>query len=144
MESPADRLAEPPAWALDAPARKLLDALGPEARFVGGCVRDALIGAAPADLDLGVPYPPEETVARLKRAKLRAIPVGIAHEPGRGPERVEQLARGRVLRPGGRFGQTISGRLHNGAESNLPRRRGPSDRRARKRRGWPHAWRARR
>lgn len=79
MESPADRLAEPPAWALDAPARKLLDALGPEARFVGGCVRDALIGAAPADLDLGVPYPPEETVARLKRAKLRAIPTGIAH-----------------------------------------------------------------
>lgn len=68
-----------PDWAADAPARALLEALGPEARFVGGCVRDALTGAAPADIDLGVPYPPEETLARLARAGLKAIPTGVEH-----------------------------------------------------------------
>jgi poly(A) polymerase len=68
-----------PDWAADAPARTLLEALGPGARFVGGCVRDALTGAVPADLDLGVPYPPEETLARLARAGLKAIPTGIEH-----------------------------------------------------------------
>jgi poly(A) polymerase len=68
-----------PEWATDPPARALLAALGPDARFVGGCVRDALIGAVPADIDLGVPYPPEETLERLKRADIKAIPTGIDH-----------------------------------------------------------------
>jgi poly(A) polymerase len=68
-----------PDWAADAPARTVLEALGPAARFVGGCVRDALTGTAPADIDLGVPYPPEETLARLARAGLKAIPTGIEH-----------------------------------------------------------------
>lgn len=76
MESTLDKL---PPWANDAPARAVLAALGPEARFVGGCVRDALIGAAPADIDIGVPYPPEATMAKLAAAKLRAIPTGIEH-----------------------------------------------------------------
>lgn len=79
MESPVDRFAPLPEWASDAPARALLDALGEGARFVGGCVRDALTGAAPADLDLGVPYPPEETLGRLARARIKAIPTGIEH-----------------------------------------------------------------
>lgn len=68
-----------PDWATDPPARALLGALGPEARFVGGCVRDALTGAAPADLDLGVPYPPEETLRRLEAAGIKAVPTGIEH-----------------------------------------------------------------
>ncbi|MFM7346684.1 MAG: CCA tRNA nucleotidyltransferase [Tagaea sp.] len=68
-----------PDWATDKPARVLLDALGPAARFVGGCVRDALTEAAPADLDLGVPYPPAETLARLVAAGIKAVPTGIEH-----------------------------------------------------------------
>jgi poly(A) polymerase len=68
-----------PSWADDAPARAVLAALGQEARFVGGCVRDALIGAAPVDIDIGVPYPPETTLAKLAAANLRAIPTGIEH-----------------------------------------------------------------
>lgn len=76
MDSKIDPL---PPWADAAPARSVLAALGPDARFVGGCVRDALIGAAPVDIDIGVPYPPAETLARLAAAKLRAIPTGIEH-----------------------------------------------------------------
>lgn len=68
-----------PDWATDPPARALLAALGPGARFVGGCVRDALTGAVPADLDLGVPYPPEETTRRLAAAGIKAVPTGIEH-----------------------------------------------------------------
>lgn len=68
-----------PDWATDPPARALLAALGADARFVGGCVRDALTGAVPADIDLGVPYAPAETLARLARAGLKAIPTGIDH-----------------------------------------------------------------
>jgi poly(A) polymerase len=79
MESPPDRLASLPDWACDPPARALLEALGPGARFVGGCVRDALTDATPADIDLGVPYPPEETLDRLARAGLKAVPTGIEH-----------------------------------------------------------------
>jgi poly(A) polymerase len=73
------KLATPPTWATDAPALALLAALGPEARFVGGCVRDALIGAAPVDIDIGVPYAPDATLEKLAAAKLRAIPTGIEH-----------------------------------------------------------------
>ncbi|MBL0932265.1 MAG: hypothetical protein IBJ15_19425 [Alphaproteobacteria bacterium] len=36
MDSTLDKL---PSWADDAPARAVLAALGPDARFVGGCVR---------------------------------------------------------------------------------------------------------
>jgi poly(A) polymerase len=79
MESPVDRLEPLPEWARDAAARALLDALGDGARFVGGCVRDALIGAIPADVDLGVPYPPQETLDRLARAGLKGIPTGVEH-----------------------------------------------------------------
>lgn len=76
MDSKLDPL---PPWANDAPARAVLAALGPEARFVGGCVRDALTGAVPFDIDIGVPYPPAETIAKLAAAELRAIPTGIEH-----------------------------------------------------------------
>ncbi|MGD9614747.1 MAG: CCA tRNA nucleotidyltransferase [Alphaproteobacteria bacterium] len=61
---------------------RLLDALraaGIEARFVGGCVRDALLGSSSADLDLATPARPEEVIAALEKAGIRAVPTGIAH-----------------------------------------------------------------
>ncbi|QCE32545.1 CCA tRNA nucleotidyltransferase [Acetobacteraceae bacterium] len=51
----------------------------PEARLVGGAVRDPLLGLFPQDIDMAVPFPPEEIIARLKRASQRFIPTGIAH-----------------------------------------------------------------
>lgn len=64
--------------------RAVLDALeaegGPDcARFVGGCVRDALIGRPVDDIDLATPLTPDRTVAALERAGLRAVPTGIEH-----------------------------------------------------------------
>jgi poly(A) polymerase/tRNA nucleotidyltransferase (CCA-adding enzyme) len=46
---------------------------------VGGCVRDTLAGVAVADVDLATPDTPDQTIAALEAAGLRAIPTGIAH-----------------------------------------------------------------
>ena len=51
----------------------------PRARLVGGCVRDSLAGVAVADIDLATPDRPDEIMAALDRAGLRAIPTGLAH-----------------------------------------------------------------
>ena len=62
--------------------RVLLDALqaaGIEARFVGGVVRDALLGRPSADIDLATPALPEEIIAALEKAGIKAVPTGIAH-----------------------------------------------------------------
>ena len=52
---------------------------GVDVRFVGGCVRDALLGSPVADIDIGVPLPPDESVGRLEAAGLKVVPTGIAH-----------------------------------------------------------------
>ena len=51
----------------------------PEARVVGGAVRDALADLPLADIDLATPEPPEATMAALERAGLRVVPTGLAH-----------------------------------------------------------------
>jgi poly(A) polymerase len=48
-------------------------------RFVGGCVRNALMGQTVDDIDLATRLKPEETVAALIAAGLKAVPTGIAH-----------------------------------------------------------------
>jgi poly(A) polymerase len=58
----------------------LLVALGVgEARYVGGIVRDTLLGIDAADVDIATIHPPEEVVARLQDARIKAVPTGIAH-----------------------------------------------------------------
>ncbi len=64
------------------PARKVLQSLmrtGQEARFVGGCVRDAVIGVEAEDVDIATPLPPDEVMRRLKADGLRVVPTGIKH-----------------------------------------------------------------
>ena len=56
-----------------------LGARGATARFAGGCVRDAVLGLPVADVDIAIDVPPEETVALLRAAGIRAVPTGIAH-----------------------------------------------------------------
>ena len=49
------------------------------ARFVGGCVRNALTGHPVADIDIATSLTPEAVVEALKAARLKAVPTGIEH-----------------------------------------------------------------
>lgn len=59
--------------------RALLAALKGEARFVGGCVRDALLKRPIGDIDLATPLFPDEVMRRLAAAGIKVVPTGIAH-----------------------------------------------------------------
>ncbi|MBV8523731.1 MAG: CCA tRNA nucleotidyltransferase [Acetobacteraceae bacterium] len=76
-ESPALRI-PPPSFLADPPLRAVLAAL-PDARLVGGCVRDTLAGLEVADIDLATPWRPEEVLRALQREGIRAIPTGLDH-----------------------------------------------------------------
>jgi poly(A) polymerase len=72
------------AWLIAPDSRRVLQALmanGRPARFVGGCVRDGLLGLDQAgrDLDLATAEPPEQARALLEAAGFRVIPTGLAH-----------------------------------------------------------------
>jgi poly(A) polymerase len=51
----------------------------PEARIVGGAVRDRLVGRPGADVDFASPLTPDEVMARLRAAGVKAVPTGLAH-----------------------------------------------------------------
>lgn len=74
------RLPQP--WMTDGPAALVMRALtaeGDAARFVGGCVRDALIGRPIRDIDITTPLKPERVTRLLEKAGLKAVPTGIEH-----------------------------------------------------------------
>jgi poly(A) polymerase len=58
---------------------RALGADGGAARFVGGAVRNALLGEPVGDVDIATPLTPDEVMARLSRAGLGTVPTGIAH-----------------------------------------------------------------
>ena len=60
---------------------QVLNGDGATTRCVGGCVRDALMGVAHEDteVDMATDLPPEEVMARLKKAKIKCVPTGIKH-----------------------------------------------------------------
>ncbi|MDF7775686.1 CCA tRNA nucleotidyltransferase [Sphingomonas sp. AOB5] len=49
------------------------------ARYVGGAVRDTLLGIPVADIDIATPHAPELAMDMLKEAGIRVVPTGIAH-----------------------------------------------------------------
>jgi poly(A) polymerase len=60
----------------------VLDALGAAeglTRYVGGAVRDDLLGLPVNDVDLATKLRPDDVIARLTNAKLKAVPTGIEH-----------------------------------------------------------------
>lgn len=75
----AERL--PPAeWTRRPDLAGLIAALGPgNARYVGGAVRDTLLGIPVKDVDIATPLRPEAVIARLRVAHIRSIPTGIDH-----------------------------------------------------------------
>ncbi len=73
---------DPPAWMTAPETTSVLDALtvdGATVRFVGGCVRDALLDRPVKDVDLATSDGPERTVALLEEQGIKAIPTGIDH-----------------------------------------------------------------
>jgi poly(A) polymerase len=59
--------------------RAVFRALQGEARFVGGCVRDALLKRPVGDIDIATPLFPDEVTRRLAAAHIKAVPTGLAH-----------------------------------------------------------------
>jgi poly(A) polymerase len=69
-------------WRRRPDMRRLLRVLGAgegQTRFVGGCVRDALLGLPVSDVDLATRLAPEAVIERLNDAGIKAVPTGIAH-----------------------------------------------------------------
>ena len=52
---------------------------GGAARFVGGAIRNTLLGRAVADIDIATPLVPQEVIRRLDAAKIASVPTGIEH-----------------------------------------------------------------
>ena len=82
--APATKVAriEPQGWMTAPGTRAVLAALSAEGaapRFVGGCVRDAVLGRPVKDIDIATPDPPERVLALIERAGLKAVPTGLAH-----------------------------------------------------------------
>src|SRR5882724_5383074 len=76
---PSDRL-DPQPW-MTAPetaaVMAALSAAGGEARFVGGCVRDALLGRKVRDIDIATHEPPERVMNLLGARGIKALPDGL-------------------------------------------------------------------
>jgi poly(A) polymerase len=61
---------------------RLLAALGAKeglTRYVGGAVRDGLLGLPVNDVDLATRLKPDEVIRRLEKARIKAVPTGIDH-----------------------------------------------------------------
>lgn len=69
-----------PAWLRWPATQRLVAAFaGHEIRFVGGAVRDAVLGRAVSDVDAATPMFPQDVIALLTGAGIKAIPTGIEH-----------------------------------------------------------------
>jgi poly(A) polymerase len=69
-------------WMTAAETRAVIAALtadGAEVRFVGGCVRDALIGRPVKDIDIATHDEPAVVMRLLERANIRVVPTGLSH-----------------------------------------------------------------
>jgi poly(A) polymerase len=71
-------------WITAAPTRAVIEALEARggrgcARFVGGCVRNAVIGLPVDDIDIATTLTPDEVTSALESRGLRAAPTGVEH-----------------------------------------------------------------
>ncbi len=69
---------DPQPWMTAPSAVKLMAALG-EARFVGGAVRNALLGKPVGDVDIATPHVPQKLCDVLHAAGIKTVPTGIEH-----------------------------------------------------------------
>src|SRR3984893_15313119 len=72
----------PQLWMVEPATRAVVAALsagGVEARFVGGSVRDALLGRPIVDIDIATPAPPERIIELVEKNGIKVVPTGLAH-----------------------------------------------------------------
>ena len=72
----------PQGWMVEPATLAVLGAFsaaGVEARFVGGSVRDALLGRPIGDIDIATPAAPERVVELLEKTGIKVVPTGLAH-----------------------------------------------------------------
>ncbi len=70
------------AWTQRADLAAMLAALDPDGdqcRYVGGAVRDALLGVDAVDVDIATRLLPDQVMAALSEAGIKAVPTGIEH-----------------------------------------------------------------
>ena len=69
-------------WRKKRGMKRLLNALGADeglTRYVGGAIRDDLLGLPVNDIDLATRIAPDEVMQRLEKARIKAVPTGIDH-----------------------------------------------------------------
>ena len=69
-------------WRKKRGMKRLLAALGGSeglTRYVGGSIRDDLLGLPVSDIDLATRIPPDEVMRRLEKARIKVVPTGIDH-----------------------------------------------------------------
>lgn len=69
-------------WRKKRGMKRLLDALGADqglTRYVGGAIRDDLLGLPISDIDLATRIAPYAVMERLEKARIKAVPTGIDH-----------------------------------------------------------------
>ena len=57
----------------------LLSQEGGETRFVGGCVRNALLGLPAEDFDCATTHPPDYVLSAMKKHHIKTIATGLTH-----------------------------------------------------------------
>lgn len=73
----APSLADQP-WLHAPEVRAVMAALG-NARFVGGCVRNSLLGLGVDDIDIATPLTPDAVAKAVEREGMRAVATGLEH-----------------------------------------------------------------
>ena len=76
----AEQITDP--WITDPVAQRVMAMLteaGHQAYFVGGCVRNALLGLAVSDIDITTSARPETVSDLAEKAGFKAVPTGIEH-----------------------------------------------------------------
>lgn len=73
-----------PDWVRDEATQKVMRAIGgfetpARSMFVGGCVRNLLMGKPISDIDIATQLKPEEVIERLNEAGVKTVPTGIDH-----------------------------------------------------------------
>lgn len=69
-------------WMTAPEVARVLKALGAgdvDVRFVGGAVRNAVMGLAVSEIDIGTPEIPTRVMERLKAAHIKCVPTGLDH-----------------------------------------------------------------